>query len=60
MDPNFELFLWVLLISALIKNISLVVAGAMSMEIPKWDEYHVGHTVIGLIWVMLIMYILLA
>lgn len=60
MNPNFELLLWALLIYKLIDGVVLVIAGSMGMEKITHDKYNVGHTVIGLVWVMFIMYVLLS
>jgi len=52
-EPNFNVFLWILLISQIVRNISRIIAGLSGME--KSDHYSIGDTIGGIIWLILLL-----
>ena len=56
-EPNFNVFLWILLISQIVRNISRIIAGLSGMEVSS--RYTIKDTMIGIIWLILLLGVML-
>ena len=56
-QPNFELFLWILLIIIAIKAILNIVLGLLEVE--RSERYGIGDIIDGFIWLIIIIVVIL-
>ena len=51
-EPNFNMFLWILLAYLILESVLKIIAGLLELE--KGDHYSIGDAIMGVIWLILL------